>query len=306
MNCARVVIAEGLADLRRASAWDMDFVKNKVRRKENEEMVAKILSALNFMETVGVEIDPILRSVDFFISHEGLHLPYEEAMTRRQPDGKFYNVGAHFLWIGDRTRQLDHAHVEYFRGIANPIGLKVGPTMEPDRLVELIQALWPHPDATPGKMTLITRFGHELIRAKLPPLIKAVQEAKLKVVWTCDPMHGNTSSSVVDEQKFKTRSFEYILKEIEQCIAIHKECGSFLAGVHLELTGENVTECTGGPEQLTDQDLPLQYNTYCDPRLNYAQSIEVAFRFSEYHARSNGTLDQTRDDKRRQKRPRTE
>lgn len=212
MNCARVVLAEGLADLRQASAWNMGFVKNVVRREENEVMAEKILSALKFMETCGVEIDPILRSVDMFTSHEGLHLQYEETMTVKHSNGKYYNTGAHFLWIGDRTRQLDHAHVEYFRGIANPIGLKVGPSMQPDVLVALLERLWPDPDSTPGKITLITRFGHAGVRDKLPGIIKAVQAAGFRVVWSCDPMHGNTQTSVVNNKKFKTRDFAHVLK----------------------------------------------------------------------------------------------
>mmetsp|Transcript_17789 Transcript_17789/g.21922 ORF Transcript_17789/g.21922 Transcript_17789/m.21922 type:complete len:483 (-) Transcript_17789:2898-4346(-) len=291
MNCARVVIAEGLADLRKATTWDMGFEKNTVRRNENEVMAQKIVSALDFIETCGVALDPVLRSVDMFVSHEGLHLPYEEALTRKSPtNGEYYNIGTHFLWIGDRTRQLDHGHVEYFRGIANPIGIKVGPTMKPLELVDLIEKVWPNPLETPGKVTLITRFGYDNVSSMLPPLIEAVKKANFPVVWICDPMHGNTTSTTVDGKKFKTRKFDSVLKELEECVKAHKESGSFLAGVHFELTGDNVTECTGGPENLTDAHLPERYNTGCDPRLNYAQSIEVAFRLAEYLLESRKSI----------------
>mmetsp|Transcript_11153 Transcript_11153/g.14534 ORF Transcript_11153/g.14534 Transcript_11153/m.14534 type:complete len:459 (-) Transcript_11153:1475-2851(-) len=286
MNCARVVVAEGLADLRHSDTWDMGFVRNRKRRKKNEEMAEKIVSALEFMETCGVAIDPLLQSVDLFVSHEGLHLAYEEALTRKSTKGGYYNVGTHFLWIGDRTRQLDHAHIEYFRGISNPIGVKVGPTMTPKGLVDLLSLLWKNPKEDPGKVTLITRFGCENVATMLPPLINAVADANFPVVWICDPMHGNTSTTVVEGQKFKTRDFDSVLKELEECVKVHKSNNSFLAGVHFELTGDNVTECTGGPENLTEDQLPERYNTMCDPRLNYAQSIEVAFRLAEYLVRA--------------------
>ena len=211
--------------------------------------------------------------MSLFVSHEGLGLGYEEAMTR-SVNGKYYNLGTEFLWIGDRTRQLDHAHVEYFRGIANPIGVKVGPTMKNQELVELLSVLWPDPKSTPGKVTLITRYGNNVVGVHLPGHIKAVQDAGYPVVWSCDPCHGNT---IVAENGYKTRRFDQILGELRQTIEFHKKAGSHLGGVHFELTGENVTECIGGPEDLSATDLPLKYTTFCDPRLNYAQSMEVAF-----------------------------
>jgi 3-deoxy-7-phosphoheptulonate synthase len=281
INYARVVIAEGLGDLRKADAWKMEFVQNAKRRTVYENISKKIVNAMEFIETCGVALDSALKSIDMFTSHEGLHLDYEEAMTTQTEDGKYYNTGAHFLWIGDRTRQLDHAHVEYFRGISNPIGIKVGPTSKPDELIAMIRTLWPDPEAEPGRITLISRFGAHNVQAMLPPLLKAVKEADppLPVVWISDPMHGNTTTS---QDGLKTRSFNDVLKEVEECINVHSSMGSFLAGVHFELTGDNVTECTGGPENLTDKDLPLRYTTLCDPRLNYAQSIEVAFRLAEH------------------------
>lgn len=279
INYARVVIAEGLADLRHAPAWDMGFVKNTTRRDQYQRIATRITDAMNFIETCGVMLDPLLKSVDMFTSHEGLHLEYEEAMTVKAPNGKYYNRSAHFLWIGDRTRQLDHAHIEYFRGIANPIGVKVGPSSKPDELVALIQRLWPDPAAAPGKIALITRFGANNVESMLPPLLKAVQDAKLPVLWQCDPMHGNTTTTV---HGHKTRSFNAVLKEVESCIKVHQSMGSRLGGVHFELTGDNVTECTGGPENLSESDLKTSYETLCDPRLNYSQSLEMAFRLSDH------------------------
>jgi len=287
MNYARVAIAEGLADLRHAKAWDMGFVKNEIRRREYEGLAEQITSAMNFIETCGVKLDPLLKSVDLFTSHEGLHLEYEEAMTKKHADGNFYNTGAHFLWIGDRTRQLDHAHLEYFRGIANPIGIKVGPSMSSEELVQVIEFLWHSPEENPGKITLITRFGAQKVSTMLPPLIRAVQDANLHVVWICDPCHGNTTTS---DQGLKTRDFDAILNELETCIRVHDENNSFLGGVHFELTGDNVSECTGGPQSLTARDLPQRYTTLCDPRLNYAQSVEMAFRLTESLKKKEKTL----------------
>lgn len=341
LNCAKVVLAEGLADLRQSKLWEMSFVKNKYRKNINEKMSENILSALKFMDTVGVNLDPVLKSVDLFISHEGLHLEYEEAMTAKvdkdyfnfhydeqhmkapqnaeknqqkaapsqtaqsrkrrklslledeglhpssnnHRDMGYYNTGAHFIWIGDRTRGLEDAHVEYFRGIQNPIGMKVGPTMKPEELVKLLYKL--DPSKEPGRITLITRFGCDNVEDMLPTLIRVVAKEGFQVVWCSDPMHGNTKSvTTTDEsgvvRKFKTREFDDVLKEIEGCVKVHKEQGSFLAGVHFELTGDNVTECTGGPEDLAETDLPRRYNTFCDPRLNYSQSIEIAFRLAEH------------------------
>jgi len=290
INYARVAMAEGLADLRMAEAWDMGFVKNPMRRDTYSDISHKIVNALNFIETVGVEMDPVLKSVDVFTSHEGLHLEYEEAMTvQSSKTEQYYNSSAHFLWIGDRTRQLDHAHIEYFRGIANPIGIKVGPTSKPDELVELIRRVWPDPIAAPGKISLISRFGAGKVEAMLTPLIQAVKAANLPVVWVCDPMHGNTTTSKTGH---KTRDFDAILKEVEECFEVHTANNSSLGGVHFELTGDNVTECTGGPQDLVDSDLPQRYTSLCDPRLNYAQSLEMAFMLTNLIAKSKGQLPQ--------------
>jgi 3-deoxy-7-phosphoheptulonate synthase len=215
------------------------------------------------------------KSVELFTSHEGLLLAYEEAHTEAV-GSKYYNLGAHMLWIGDRTRKLDGAHIEYFRGVANPIGLKVGPSMKPQELVSVIKTL--NSTNEEGRLTLITRFGAGNIREMLPPLVEAVKEAGLNVVWSCDPMHGNTRSTA---SGVKTRSFSDILDEIGGAFDVHKNAGTWLGGVHLELTGEDVTECTGGAQNLSDEDLNRSYQTTCDPRLNHAQSLEVAFRVAK-------------------------
>ncbi|OQS04629.1 phospho-2-dehydro-3-deoxyheptonate aldolase, partial [Thraustotheca clavata] len=267
MNYGRLLLDSGFADIHDAGKWDLGFVQNSIRSEQYSHMVSAIQDSLHFVHTCGVGYDTNLKTMDLFISHEGLGLGYEEAMTRKV-NGKYYNVGTDFLWIGDRTRQLDHAHVEYFRGIANPIGVKVGPSMKPDELVELIQKLWPNPSATPGKITLITRYGESKVAAMLPAHIEAVQKAGLKVVWSCDPYHGNT---ITTDNGYKTRPFSRIFSELRQTLDIHVAHGSYLGGVHFEMTGENVTECIGGPEQLDETDLTERYTTACDPRMNYAQ-----------------------------------
>ncbi len=209
--------------------------------------------------------------VDLFSSHEGLLLAYEAAMTERVGD-RWYNLGSHFQWIGDRTRQVTGAHVEYFRGIANPMGIKVGPSMTPPELVALLEIL--NPDDEAGRITLITRFGAASIDTMLPPLIEAVKQSGRTVVWSSDPMHGNTQKT---GSGVKTRDFDDILDELDQAFTLHAACGTRLSGVHFELTGDDVTECTGGPQELGEGDLDRNYETYCDPRLNYAQGHEMAF-----------------------------
>lgn len=291
----------GFADLHSASRWDLGFVQDEASRQAYVEIVNRILNALDFMRVCGVVSEPsALKTADIFVSHEGLQLCYEEALTRKgtaaasepvapvatdgadaaaspPPAPAYYNLGTHFLWIGDRTRQLDHAHVEYCRGIANPVGIKVGPTSDPAELVSLIARLWPAPAAAPGKIVLITRMGASAVADKLPAVIRAVHGAAFgaPVVWVCDPMHGNTR--VVSGSGLKTREFDDILAEIRATFEVHRAEGSRLGGVHFELTGENVTECTGGPEKLLEHHLPRRYTTLCDPRLNYAQSMEVSF-----------------------------
>ncbi|CAH0487275.1 unnamed protein product [Peronospora farinosa] len=274
LNYGRVLVGSGFADIHDAGKWDLDFVQTSSRREEYQHMVDEITDSLHFVHMCGVGAEsPHLKTVDLFVSHEGLELGYEETMTRKV-NGKYYNMGTDFLWIGDRTRQLDHAHIEYFRGIENPIGIKVGPTMAVNDLVPLIRKLWKNPEANPGKITLITRYGSDKVSHLLPKHIAAVKAAGLKVIWSCDPCHGNT---IVADNGYKTRPFDRIFAELVQTLKIHREGGTVLGGVHFELTGENVTECIGGPQGIDETDLPLRYTSYCDPRLNYSQSMEVAF-----------------------------
>ena len=282
LNYARALINANFADLRSAHHWDLGFVKDSENRAMYKRMVDRIQESLKFVEVCGVSQFEDLRRVDLFTCHEGLNLDYEEALTRLSPSGNgYYNLGAPFLWIGDRTRQLDHAHVEYFRGIQNPIGCKVGPTMKPAELVGLILTLCPDIKSRPGHVTLISRFGASKVESMLPPLITAVKNAGLPVIWVCDPMHGNTTTKESNGKKYKTRSFDDILKEVSLTFDIHRRLGSRLGGVHFEMCGEQVTECIGGPEELTCDDLPHRYTTYCDPRLNYAQSLEMALLIAQ-------------------------
>jgi len=220
---------------------------------------------------------PQIRETEFFTSHEALLLHYEQALTRVDSlTGKWYGCSAHLLWIGDRTRQLDSAHVEYMRGIQNPIGLKCGPSSDPDELLRLIDIL--NPQNIPGRLTLIARMGHDKVQAKLPPLVRAVKRSGAKVVWSCDPMHGNTIKSSTG---YKTRPFDRVLKEVQTFFAIHQAEGSYAGGVHVEMTGQNVTECLGGAQAITEADLSDRYHTHCDPRLNANQAIELAFLLAE-------------------------
>lgn len=272
LNFVRGLLDSGFADLHHPQSWDLSFVKCDSTRDAYRALADEISSALDFMRACGVRDDPNMSRVQLFTSHEGLVLDFEEAVTHAVGDAH-YNLGAHFLWIGDRTRQLDGAHVEYFRGIANPMGIKVGPTTDPAELVQLVTTI--NPDNTPGRVTLITRFGAEHVRAMLPRVLHAITEAKLVVAWECDPMHGNTFKS--DNSGIKTRSFADILKELLDTFDVHEECGTWLGGVHFEMTGDNVTECTGGSSGLDHGDLSTNYESFCDPRLNYHQSLEMAF-----------------------------
>ncbi len=271
LNYVRALLDGGFADLHHPSDWDLGFVRHSARRADYEAMKERIADALEFMASVGVTGGSALRTVELYSSHEGLLLPYEEAQTE-PVDADWYNLGAHFLWIGDRTRALDGAHVEYFRGLRNPIGIKCGPSLPPDELEALVEALDPHRE--PGRITLITRYGVGRAAQMLPQHIAAVQRTGRAVVWACDPMHGNTVKTSVG---VKTRAFDAILGELEQVFEVHEAHGSHLGGVHFELTGDDVTECIGGPQELQEGDLHRSYETYCDPRLNYAQSMEMAF-----------------------------
>ncbi len=272
LNFIRGLIDGGFADLRHPELWDLDFVQHAAYSQEYRAIVDSVGSAIRFMETIAGASLGELRRVEFFTSHEGLHLGYEQAQTRQVPRRTgWYNLTTHFPWIGDRTRMLDGAHVEYFRGIANPIGLKVGPQITPEELCDLIEVL--NPDDEPGRLTVIHRFGAERIEECLPPLVEAVRRCGKTVLWCCDPMHGNT---VLTRSGRKTRDFDDILRELDHAFEIHRRLGSQLGGVHFELTGENVTECIGGARGLTEADLDRAYHSEVDPRLNYEQALEMA------------------------------
>ena len=248
-------------------------------RARYEELADRISDALNFMRACGLDLEshPELRATDFYTSHEALLLGYEQAMTRiDSTTGDWYATSGHMIWIGDRTRQLDHGHVEYFRGIKNPIGLKCGPSLKPDELLKLIDVL--NPDNEPGRLTLINRFGADKVGDHLPGLIRAVQREGRVVVWSCDPMHGNTITST---SGYKTRPFDRVLSEVKSFFQIHAAEGTHAGGVHLEMTGQDVTECIGGARAITDEDLNDRYHTVCDPRLNAEQSIDMAFLIAE-------------------------
>jgi len=276
LNFIRSLTDGGFADLHHPENWELDFVKHSKRASEYKRIVDAIAQALRFVETLsGRKINEIDR-VDFFSSHEGLHLLYEQAQTRFIPRvGKWFNLSTHLPWIGDRTRQLDGAHVEFFRGISNPIGVKLGPATDPNHLIELIQAL--NPTDEPGRLVLIHRLGSDRVGELLPSLLAAARKAAKNVLWCCDPMHGNTEST---EAGLKTRDFDRILDELDQSISIHRQEGTALGGVHFELTGDDVTECVGGARGLRPQDLSRAYRTQVDPRLNYEQAMEMALHLA--------------------------
>ena len=279
LNLLRAFADGGYADLRHVNSWNMGFVKSGPQGERYRHLAHQIQESLNFMEALGVTSDntPQLRKVSFYTSHEALLLPYEEALTRiDSTSGDVYDTSAHFVWIGDRTRFKDSAHVEFCRGINNPIGIKCGPTLNVDDLIELLDILNPNDDA--GRITLITRYGHDKIGSYLPKLIRRVKDEGRTVVWSCDPMHGNTIKS---NSGIKTRKFNRILSELKQNIQIHKAEDSHAGGVHLEMTGQNVTECTGGLDDISDADLNDRYRTHCDPRLNANQAIELAFLIAD-------------------------
>ncbi|WP_282130981.1 class II 3-deoxy-7-phosphoheptulonate synthase [Pseudoalteromonas aliena] len=275
LNLLRAFAQGGLADLHQVNRWNMGFVAANPLKEKYQQLADKIQDALEFMEVCGINstIAPSLKETDLYTSHEALLLGYEEALTRRDHlSGDWYDCSAHFVWIGERTRQLDHAHIEFFKGIKNPIGVKVGPGMDPDDLIRLIDAL--NPDNIPGRLTLITRMGADVLPEKLPALVRRVQQEGRKVIWSSDPMHGNTEKAT---SGYKTRNFDNIMREISQFFAVHKAEGSYAGGVHLEMTGQHVTECTGGAYGLSDDDLAQRYKTQCDPRLNADQVLELGF-----------------------------
>lgn len=281
INFIRSLANGGFADLHHPENWNLEFVSKSPRAAEYARMVSSIGESLNFVETLtGVAISGA-NQVEFFTSHEGLHLHYEQAQTRQVPRRTgFYNLSTHFPWIGERTRSLDGAHVEFFRGLANPIAVKIGPTITPDEAVALSDAL--NPKNEPGRLTFTHRFGAERIGKCLPPIVEAIRRRGKHVLWCCDPMHGNTESA---GNGFKTRRFSNILSELEASFHILKDCGAHLGGMHIELTGENVTECLGGASGIEESDLVRDYRSQLDPRLNYEQAMELALAASHLMAR---------------------
>jgi len=278
LNLLRAFAMGGYANLENVHKWMLGFVKDSPQGERYRKLADRISETMDFMQAIGItsENQPSLRETDFFTSHEALLLGYEEAFTRvDSTSGDWYATSGHMLWIGDRTRQLDHAHVEYFRGIKNPIGLKCGPSLQADNLIELIDALNPTNEA--GRLTLICRFGYDKVADSLPKLIRAVEREGKKVVWSCDPMHGNT----ITLNSYKTRPFERILSEVESFFQIHRAEGTHPGGIHIEMTGKDVTECTGGARAVTAEDLHDRYHTHCDPRLNADQALELAFLLAE-------------------------
>ena len=279
LNLLRAFSQGGFANLNKIHQWNLNFVKGENAAKFRE-ISSRIDECLSFMEACGINGNSVrqLNETDFFTSHEALLLQYEEALTRiDSTSGKWYDVSAHMLWVGDRTRQLDGAHIEFLRGIENPIGIKVGPSTKTEELLKILDVLNPNNEA--GKITLICRMGHEKVSGILPKIIKSVNSAGKNVVWTCDPMHGNTIKS---NTGFKTRPLKDIISEIQQFFQIHRSEGTYPGGVHLEMTGQDVTECMGGLQEITDEDLKNRYHTYCDPRLNASQSLELAFLLSDF------------------------
>ena len=279
-NLLRAFAYGGYADLSTIQSWNLDFVKKSKQGSNFKNLANRISECFNFMNACGVNNHNVrqLSETNFYISHEALLLPYESAFTRiDSTTGDWYNVGAHMLWIGDRTRDLNGAHVEFCSGISNPIGIKVGPTTEHNELVKVINRINPKNEA--GKIILIVRMGAGNIEKLYPPIIKAIKKNKLKVVWSCDPMHANTEKA---KSGYKTRNFKNILSEVKSFFKVHKSEGTYAGGIHLEMTGQNVTECMGGMQKISDKDLSSRYHTHCDPRLNASQSIELAFLIASH------------------------
>lgn len=279
LNLLRAFAQGGLADLHQVNRWNMSFVASNPNRERYQHLADQLHQTLEFMEVIGLtsETSPMIKETQLFTSHEALLLNYEQALTRRDHlTGKWYDCSAHMVWIGERTRQLDHAHLEFFKGIHNPVGVKVGPGMDPDELIRLIDAL--NPENIPGRLTLITRMGADVLEGKLPALVRKVKQEGRNVVWSSDPMHGNTIKA---SNGYKTRNFDAVLKEIQQFFAVHKAEGSWAGGVHFEMTGQHVTECTGGAYGLSEADLSQRYKTQCDPRLNADQVLELAFLITD-------------------------
>jgi 3-deoxy-7-phosphoheptulonate synthase len=279
LNLVRAFTQGGYADLHNVHRWTLGSISGSAENARYRELADRISDALDFMEACGINSDkfPELKTTSIYTSHEALLLGYEEAMTRvDSTTGDWYDTSAHMVWIGDRTRQIDGAHVEFCCGIKNPLGLKCGPSLESDDLLRLIDRL--NPENEPGRLTLIARFGADKIVHGLPKLLRAVKREGRNLVWSCDPMHGNTIKAA---NGYKTRAFEHILSEVERFFAIHRAEGTYAGGVHIEMTGQNVTECLGGVQAITESDLTARYHTHCDPRLNASQALELAFLTAE-------------------------
>ncbi|MGB5707116.1 MAG: 3-deoxy-7-phosphoheptulonate synthase class II [Arenicellales bacterium] len=278
LNLLRAFAQGGFSKLENVHQWMLGFVEGSPQAERYEQVAERISEAIAFMQAIGItgENNPQLRETSFYTSHEALLLGYEQALTRTDStSGDWYATSGHMVWIGDRTRQPDHAHVEFCRGVKNPIGLKCGPSLAPDELIKLIDIL--NPANAPGRLTLIARFGHDKVEQYLPKLIRAIEKEGRKVVWSCDPMHGNTISA----NGYKTRPFQRILSEVESFFVVHKAEGTHPGGIHVEMTGNNVTECTGGARAISNEDLSDRYHTHCDPRLNADQAVELAFKVAE-------------------------
>ena len=288
LNLLRAFAQGGYASLENVHKWMLGFVSNSPQGERYAALANRITETMDFMAAVGItsETNYALRETDFYTSHEALLLGYEEALTRvDSTSGDWYATSGHMIWVGDRTRQPDHAHIEYCRGIKNPLGLKCGPSLTADGLLELIDAL--NPENEPGRLTLIARFGSDKVGEHLPKLVRAVKKEGRSVVWSCDPMHGNTITAA----GYKTRPFDRILKEVQTSFEVHRAEGTHLGGIHVEMTGKNVTECTGGARAIRDEDLHDRYHTHCDPRLNADQAIELAFLVSELLKKGAGTTE---------------
>ena len=273
LNLLRAFAQGGFADLEQIHAWNLDFVKQSPQAQHYKTVTTQVQESMRFMNALGITGDhfAFLREIEFYTSHESLLLPYEQALTREN-----YDCSAHFLWIGDRTRQLEGAHVEFLRGVSNPIGIKCSANLDPQELIQLVDRL--NPDNIPGRLTLITRLGHQNIRKILPKLIRKIQSEGKQVLWCCDPMHGNTLTA---SNGYKTRNFQHILSETQQFLSIHQAEGSYAGGVHFEMTGANVVECVGGDQEITEAHLSEGlYETLCDPRLNANQALELAFKLT--------------------------
>jgi len=271
LNWLRALNDGGFADVRHPELWTLSHMRDEEQPKFYSDLLERVHEANNFLELLGEASSEFMRRVDLFTSHEALHLDYESALTRVLPNHQPYNLGAHFLWLGERTRALDGAHVEYLRGIANPLGIKVGPSADPEEIVNLTEQL--NPQRVKGKITIITRLGAGIAQRKIPQMVDAFRKRSIGVVWSCDPMHGN---AVRTDFGIKTRSFDAIVTELRETIAAHASCDSALHGVHFELTGAPVTECIGGSAGISEDGLHVNYQTHCDPRLNYLQSLEMA------------------------------